>query len=74
MTYRGHIKNGVAVLEGGVKLPEGAEVEITLRPAAEPARPGTLLDRFGDLAGTCPDLPPDMAENHDHYLHGRAKK
>ena len=70
MTYRGHIKNGVAVLEGGVKLPEGTEVEVTLRPAI----PGTLLDRFGDLVGACPDLPSDMAENHDHYLHGREKK
>ena len=31
-------------------------------------------DRFADLIGSCPDLPPDMAENHDHYLHGREKK
>ena len=28
MTYRGHIKNGVAVLDDDVKLPEGTPVVI----------------------------------------------
>ncbi len=32
MTYRGHIKNGVAVLEGCADLPEGTAVVI--QPAA----------------------------------------
>lgn len=27
-----------------------------------------------DLAGTVDDLPPDMARNHNHYLHGHPKK
>ena len=26
------------------------------------------------LAGTAEGLPPDLAENHDHYLHGAPKK
>ncbi len=77
MTYRGHIKNGVVVLDQAVQLPEGAEVEVAvqpLRPSSQPQQASTLLERFGSLVGSCPDLPPDMAENHDHYLHGREKK
>jgi len=30
----------------------------------------TLLDQFSEVFGTVPELPTDMAENHDHYLHG----
>jgi hypothetical protein len=26
------------------------------------------------LAGTVDDLPPDMAEQHDHYIHGTPKR
>lgn len=26
-----------------------------------------------ELAGTAHGLPPDLAENHDHYLYGGAK-
>jgi hypothetical protein len=25
-------------------------------------------------AGTAPGLPADMAEQHDHYIHGQPKK
>ena len=28
MVTRGHVKNGVVVLEGGVRLPEGVEVTV----------------------------------------------
>ena len=27
-----------------------------------------------EFAGTAEGLPPDMARNHDHYLHGTPKK
>jgi len=72
MTYRGHIKNGSIVLDEPVALPEGARVEVAVDPTIETAP--SFYDRFADLIGSCPDLPPDMAENHDHYLHGREKK
>ena len=68
MTYRGHIKNGVAVLDDDADLPEGAEVVITL---AEPSVGRTLSERFADVIGSCPGLPEDMAENHDKHLHGQ---
>ncbi len=70
MTYRGHIQNGTVVLDELVPLPEGTLVEVDVRaPAAR-----TLLERFAGLVGACPELPPDMAQNHDHYLHGREKR
>ena len=45
MLTQGHVKNGVVVLDEGVRLPEGLEVTV-LAPGAEPAlaRPHSLLD------------------------------
>ncbi|MFI5379941.1 MAG: hypothetical protein ACHRHE_11635 [Tepidisphaerales bacterium] len=74
MTYRGHICNGTVVLDQSLELPEGTEVDVEIRSSADSPRPSTLYERFSDLIGVCPDLPPDMAENHDRYLHGRDKK
>jgi hypothetical protein len=72
MTYRGRIKNGVVVLDEKVSLPEGAEVEVDLLPAAETTIP--LGQRLLKFAGKAKGLPPDMAKNHDHYLYGISKK
>jgi hypothetical protein len=45
MATHGHVKNGVVVLDDGVRLPEGLEVTV-LAPDAEPAlaRPHSILD------------------------------
>lgn len=34
MTCRGHVKNGVVVLEESVSLPEGARAEVSFLPTA----------------------------------------
>ena len=76
MVYRGIVKKGVVVIAEGAELPEGTEVRI------EPIARGekltgegpTLTEQFGDIIGTVPDLPPDMAQQHDHYLHGAPKR
>jgi hypothetical protein len=34
MVARGHVQNGVVVLEGGVRLPEGQEVTVLVPTAA----------------------------------------
>ncbi|MCX7011571.1 MAG: hypothetical protein NTW86_03220 [Candidatus Sumerlaeota bacterium] len=75
MTYFGHVRNNVIVLDAGATLPDGTEVRI------EPVTPGdavgggvSLLDRLGELVGSVPGLPDDLAENHDHYIHGTAKR
>ena len=45
MVTRGHVRNGVVVLDNGVRLPEGQEVTV-LAPGAWPAdaRPHSVLD------------------------------
>lgn len=70
MTYRGHIENGLVVLDDTVTLPEGTAVRV--EPVNQP-RP-SLAERFKDVIGCISDLPSDMAENHDHYIHGTPKR
>jgi len=76
MTYRGQIRNGVVVLDGRPPLDEGTIVTVepvTTSEAPEEQLP-TLAELFKDLAGKAVGLPEDMAENHDHYLHGTPKR
>lgn len=64
----------------GVALPEG-EVEVTVRPVADESAPplGDALSETREwllaLARKAeevrPNLPSDLAENHDHYAHGK---
>jgi hypothetical protein len=71
MTYKGKVKDGVVVLEPGVRLDEGAEVVVEPVKAA-PSR--SLSEQLRPLIGIAKGLPKDLAENHDHYLHGRPKR
>ena len=70
MTLEGRVENGAIVLEPPAKLPEGARVRVEIIVPTEP----TLFDRIGHLAGKAKHLPPDAAEQHDHYLYGTPKK
>lgn len=82
MTYSGTVQNGVIFIEGGTRLPEVAKVQIELEEATEqvtvePKEPtiGEKLAALGKWAETQPtDLPVDLAENHDHYIHGLPKR
>jgi hypothetical protein len=49
------------------------ELQCQKAPGASdaPARWGEALL---EIAGTADGLPPDFAENHDHYLHGAPKQ
>jgi len=76
MVYRGIVKNGVVVLGEGADLPEGTEVRVEpmARDQGLPKEGPTLVEQFADVIGTVPELPRDMAEQHDHYLHGSPKR
>jgi hypothetical protein len=76
MTYRGVVKNGVVVFPEGTDLPEGTEVRIepVAREENLPSEGPTLAEQFADVIGTVPELPSDMAAQHDHYLHGAPKR
>ncbi len=71
MTYKGKVKGGVVVLEPGARLDEGADVIVE---PVESAHARSLADRLRPVIGIAKGLPKDLAENHDHYLHGRPKK
>jgi hypothetical protein len=73
MTWKGRVSGGVVVVEKGAPLPEGATVQIRLeRRSARALRSlrATLLRH----AGKGRRLPPDLAAQHDHYIHGVAKR
>jgi hypothetical protein len=71
MTYKGRIREGVVVLEEGVRLPDGTAVTVALAddPPTEPAGDG--IYRVAELA--VPTGIPDLAMNIDHYLYGHPK-
>lgn len=69
--YTGEVRNGVIVLEGAPPvLPEGARVRVELIESA----PATMADRLRAVIGRAEGLPADLAEQHDHYLHGQPKR
>jgi len=78
MVYDGHVQNGVVVVDDPIKLPDGMKVKVEfIAPSSElqPAAPGpTLYDQLAPLVGAAKGLPPDLASNHDVYLHGQFKQ
>ncbi len=75
-------EDGVIRPPAGVSIP-GGEVEVTVRAAlaelaseeAEIASMRAMLLGFAaEAERIAPDLPSDMAENHDHYAHGAPKR
>lgn len=71
MVYRGRIENGVAVLEGDVRLPDGTPVEISPLETTQACTEDDPFYRVYELA--VPTGIPDLAENIDHYLYGHPK-
>jgi len=66
MGYVGKVRKGTVVLPPEANLPEGTTVRV------EPVE--TLAARLKDVIGAVQEMPPDWAENHDHYIHGAPKK
>ncbi|MFO0850267.1 MAG: hypothetical protein U0871_17170 [Gemmataceae bacterium] len=77
-TITGVVRNGAVEWKPGPP-PEGTVFAVELpTPAAEPAagepKAGRGLSWVKEFAGAAEGLPPDVAEQHDHYLHGTAKR
>jgi hypothetical protein len=70
MTYLGRIKEGKIVLDEKISLPEGSLVRVEL-VADQPLK--SFAEILGDVIGCIDNLPPDMARNHDHYIHDTPK-
>ena len=64
------------MLKEGNAIPDGNDDRIDSIRANDtsPTVGPTLAEQFADVIGAVPDLPPDMAEQHDHYLHGAPKR
>jgi hypothetical protein len=77
MEYSGQVRGGVVVFENGTP-PEGAKVRVAvLAPeigADAAQRDEGTWSKLLEVAGTVEGLPPDMAEQHDHYIHGTPKR
>jgi len=72
MSLEGTVVNGVIVFDEEERLPEGTRVEINVKEVPKATSPlGEMLLRH---AGKAVGLPEDMAEQHDHYLHGTPKR
>jgi hypothetical protein len=78
MTYRGHVNNGVVVLDDAVTLPEGLSVRVepaeSVSDEDDEKNIPTLLERLAPLVGKLEGLPPDASVNVDHYLYGLPKR
>jgi hypothetical protein len=68
MGYKGVVKGNVIVLENGVKLPEGTEVEVTTKGwwmSEEAKRNATDKESFRKLLDECVELRKQMPETTD---------
>jgi hypothetical protein len=78
MVYDGHVEKGLVVVDAGVTLPDGMRVKVEIPPVRGENLPEesvpTLYEQLAPLVGAAKGLPPDLARNHDHYLHGQPKK
>ncbi len=72
MSYRGTVRDGVVVLPAEAKLPDGTEVQV--EPILPQKQIPSFYERYKEFCGIADDMPSDLAENHDHYLHGHPKK
>ena len=73
-TYTGQVQNGVIVFDGPPPaLPAGTRVRIELIEPEDDSTP-TLAERLRPVIGAAKGLPSDLAEQHDHYIHGTPKR
>ena len=76
MSVTGIMKGGVVVLDDPQSIPDGTRVQVVLMPPRDPesASGQPTLEGLLKFAGVLKDLPPDMAEQHDHYIHGTPRR
>ena len=70
----GRVINGEIVLDPPHTLPDGTQVTVELMVENTVEEPKPTLLSLMKLAGTITDMPPDFAEQHDHYIHGTPKR
>jgi hypothetical protein len=71
MELEGVVHNGVIVRVDSTALHEGMRVRIT--PTNE-TLPKPFGERYSHFRGAVPDLPADLASQHEHYRLGTLKR
>ena len=75
-TFEAHSDGRALVPDEPVELPPGQRYRVSVEPIdrdADEIHP--LRDLAREFAGKLEgDYPPDLAKNHDHYLHGRPRR
>jgi hypothetical protein len=71
-TYTGEVKNGVVVFDPGAAPPSDGTLG-RVEVAAAQVR-DELSEILLEFAGKATGLPTDLAEQHDHYLHGTPRR
>lgn len=71
MGQEGVVHNGVIVPDDPSQLTEGMRVLISSVANGEPR---TFGDRYAKFKGAIPDLPEDLAEQHEYYRLGTPKR
>jgi hypothetical protein len=81
----GFVQNGVIVLDvvpGRALPPDGTRVRVEIAAPSSSVEQGDdhlartrafLLAASREAEANAPPLPLDMAENHDHYAHGKPR-
>jgi predicted DNA-binding antitoxin AbrB/MazE fold protein len=75
-TIHAIFENGIFRPTEPVKLPDRCKVEITVYSQQTATERTTLLRlaEIGRQFPVNPELPDDLAEQHDHYLYGLPKQ
>ena len=71
MTCKVKVENGAIRLPPGLQLPDGAEVQLII---PDSSANGSFAERYAAYIGAADDLPADLAQNLDHYVHGHRRK
>ncbi len=66
------LEHGQRMREEQERNPTTAMLKLRRAKAEQMGEP--LGKRLLKFAGTIPGLPPDMAENHDHYIHDQPRQ
>ena len=76
-TIKARFDGRVFVPEQAVDLPAGSVLELSLTlvaPTPSSPRPLAALAEIAEMFPDNPDLPTDLAAQHDHYLYGTPKR
>jgi hypothetical protein len=62
------------VTDGAIEVPPGVDIPDGTPVRVEPIHEEPLAKRLKDVIGCVEGMPPDFAQQHDHYIHGTPKK